>query len=57
MGKRVTKQYDVEFKLGAVELIEQQGYSVPAAGRKQAPEDGNRDLKKSVMVASHHPER
>lgn len=31
MGKRVTKQYDMEFKLGAVELVERQGYSVPAA--------------------------
>ncbi len=31
MGKRVTKQYDMEFKLGAVELVERQGHSVPAA--------------------------
>ena len=31
MGKRVTKQYDMEFKLGAVELVERQGYSVPVA--------------------------
>ena len=31
MGKRVTKQYDMEFKLGAVELVELQGYSVPEA--------------------------
>ena len=31
MGKRLTRQYDTEFKLGAVELAEQQGYSVPAA--------------------------
>ncbi len=31
MGKRLTRQYDMEFKLGAVELVERQGHSVPAA--------------------------
>ena len=31
MGTRMTKQYDMEFKLDAVELVERQGYSVPAA--------------------------
>jgi transposase len=31
MGKRLTRQYDMGFKLSAVELVEQQGYSVPAA--------------------------
>jgi transposase len=31
VGKRLTKQYDMEFKLGAVELVERQGYSLPAA--------------------------
>ncbi len=31
MGRRLTRQYDMEFKLGAVELVERQGYSVPGA--------------------------
>ncbi len=31
MDKRLTRQYDVKFKLSAVELVEQQSYSVPVA--------------------------
>jgi transposase len=33
MGKRMTRQYDMEFKLSAVELVEKQGYSVPEAAK------------------------
>jgi len=32
--KRVTRQYEVEFKLDAVRLVEEQGYSVPEAAQR-----------------------
>lgn len=32
--KRVTRQYEMEFKLDAVRLVEQQGYSVPEAAQR-----------------------
>ena len=32
--KRVTRQYEVEFKLYAVRLVEEQGYSVPEAAQR-----------------------
>lgn len=31
MDKRVMRQYDMSFKLSAVELVEKQGYTVPEA--------------------------
>lgn len=31
MDKRVMRQYDISFKLSAVELVEKQGYTVPKA--------------------------
>lgn len=31
-GKRVVRQYEMSFTLGAVELVEKQGYSVVEAG-------------------------
>ena len=34
--KRVTRQYEVEFKLDAVRLVEEQGYSVPEAAQRLA---------------------
>jgi transposase-like protein len=33
--KRVTRQYEVEFKLDAVRLFEERGYSVPEAAQRQ----------------------
>lgn len=32
--KRVVRQYEVEFRLDAVRLVEQQGYSVPEAAQR-----------------------
>lgn len=32
--KRVTRQYEMEFKLDAVRLVEKQGYSVPEAAQR-----------------------
>jgi transposase len=32
--KRVTRQYEMEFKLDAVQLVEEQGYSVPEAAQR-----------------------
>lgn len=32
--KRIVRQYEVEFKLDAVRLVEQQGYSVPEAAQR-----------------------
>jgi transposase len=32
--KRVVRQYEVEFKLDAVRLVEEQGYSVPEAAQR-----------------------
>jgi transposase-like protein len=32
--KRVTRQYEAEFKLDAVRLVEEQGYSVPEAAQR-----------------------
>jgi transposase len=32
--KRLTRQYEVEFKLDAVRLVEEQGYSVPEAAQR-----------------------
>ncbi len=32
--KRVVRQYEVEFKLDAVRLVEEQGYSVPEASQR-----------------------
>jgi transposase-like protein len=32
--KRITRQYEVEFKLDAVRLVEEQGYSVPEAAQR-----------------------
>lgn len=32
--KRVVRQYEAEFKLDAVQLVEEQGYSVPGAAQR-----------------------
>lgn len=32
--KRVVRQYEIEFKLDAVRLVEEQGYSVPEAAQR-----------------------
>jgi transposase len=32
--KRIVRQYEVEFKLDAVRLVEEQGYSVPEAAQR-----------------------
>lgn len=34
MSKRVVRQYDTQFKIDAVQLVEDQGYTVPATSER-----------------------
>ena len=40
-GKRVVRQYPMEFKIDAVELVEKQGYTISAAAKSLGIPQGN----------------
>ncbi len=60
MGRRLTRQYDVAFRLGAVELVEQKGCSVPVAAESLGVAKSNlytwrRQYQEGRLAPGHKP--
>jgi len=50
--KRVVRQYEVEFKLDAVRLVEEQGYSVPEAAQRRTSPNGSHSPQRQGLSVS-----